>query len=505
VARTSSRPELEFGRTFTLVILLVVLPSAGLSGFGVLAIINERAAVEKKLEAVWSGRLEGLAQSLEGLLSNAQLETLGDRVRVTLPTGAVLSDASFSLANGHLRTEDEQLAQALRPHLAELSRLDARTHVFSLSGGQGTFVLVAQKAGDTVQGARILPVELTRMLSGLPGGKLGEEPDVRLEVRPLRRPPSEGLVGKLVSGVEEARDAFGSPALAVHTLRAPFEDLRIAVVPLGEDPVALTSTRNRVIYSILLGLFYCALVVGIVYTGRTLYREARLSRLKTDFVSLVSHELRTPLTSIRMFIETLSLHRVSDPKQEQEVLKLLAQETERLSELIERVLDWARIESGRKLYHLEPVEISTLVDSAVAAFRTQLLGAHVELHCQVPQGLPPLHADREALAGALLNLVQNAFKYAGAGKPIEVRVRPEARGVAIDVEDHGPGIPQWERKRIFDRFYRVDNLLTRKTEGSGLGLSIAKRIVEAHGGRISLRSEVGKGSCFTLHLPALRT
>jgi len=128
----------------------------------------------------------------------------------------------------------------------------------------------------------------------------------------------------------------------------------------------------------------------------------------------------------------------------------------------------------------------------------------VDLKVELAEDLPALDVDREAIAGSLLNLLQNAYKYSGAEKQIALRARREDRGVVIEVEDNGVGIPLRERKRVFDRFYRIDNLLTRKSEGSGLGLAIAKRIIEAHGGHISLRSEVGKGSCFAIHLPVGR-
>jgi signal transduction histidine kinase len=118
--------------------------------------------------------------------------------------------------------------------------------------------------------------------------------------------------------------------------------------------------------------------------------------------------------------------------------------------------------------------------------------------------LPELEGDREALAGALLNLLHNAYKYSGAEKRIELRADARNGGVDIEVEDHGVGIAKRDRKRVFDRFYRVDNLLTRQTEGSGLGLSISKRIIEAHGGKLTVRSELGKGSTFTIHLPAAK-
>jgi signal transduction histidine kinase len=255
------------------------------------------------------------------------------------------------------------------------------------------------------------------------------------------------------------------------------------------------------VYTVLLVIFYLTLALGGVFTARALYREAQLSHLKTDFVSLVSHELRTPLTSIRMFIETLLLGRITDPQQTREVLGVLAKETERLSELIERVLDWSRIESGRKWYERAPVPVADLVNASLAAFRAQTLDAKVTLRTEVPADLPRVEVDPDAIAGAVLNLLQNAFKYTGDDKQIAVRARHEHRAVVIEVEDNGVGIPPRDRKRIFERFYRVDNLLTRKTAGSGLGLAIARRIVEAHGGRIQVRSEIGKGSCFSIHLP----
>jgi two-component system, OmpR family, phosphate regulon sensor histidine kinase PhoR len=312
----------------------------------------------------------------------------------------------------------------------------------------------------------------------------------------VKADPREGLVGKLVAGV------VPGASLARRPLPAPAQDFQLVAVPLGEDPVERLSFRNRAVYGTLLGVFYVVLALGVVYTGRTLYREARLSRLKTDFVSLVSHELRTPLTSIRMFIETLSLGRVQDPEQTREVLGLLSRETERLSQMIERVLDWARIESGHKSYQREPLSVRQVVDASLEAFRAQRLDAIPELTLDIPEGLPEVSVDKDAVAGALLNLLHNAFKYGGPEHRITLRARPERKGVRIDVEDQGVGIAHREQRRIFERFYRVDNLLTRRSEGSGLGLSIARRIAEAHGGKLTVKSELGKGSCFRLFLPA---
>jgi signal transduction histidine kinase len=302
--------------------------------------------------------------------------------------------------------------------------------------------------------------------------------------------------------VVQARDAALAPtSLAERELGAPLQDYRIVAVPMGEDPVAQASARNRAVYIVLMAVFYGTLAVGVVFTARALYRQASHSRMKTDFVSLVSHELRTPLTSIRMFIETLALGRVKDPAQTQEILSMLVRETERLSEMIERVLDWARIESGRREYHLEAITVADVLDTSLAAFRAQRIDAKMSLSRELAPDLPRITADREALAGAVLNLLQNAFKYTGAEKRIALRARREKKGVVIEVEDNGIGISPRDRKKVFDRFYRVDNLLTRKTEGSGLGLAIARRIIDAHGGKIQVRSQLGKGSCFSIQLP----
>jgi signal transduction histidine kinase len=496
---------LSFRRTFALLMVLVALPSAGLTGLGVVAILNERAAVEQRLGAVWRSRLELLASRLRQTLDASSVTVAPDgALDVRTPGGRPLADETFRLEGDSVRATNGDLAAALNPLRSQLAFLPNRPSFLSVTGPERPFLIVAERTAGGVIGARLDEQALDALLDEA-GRDLVKDESVHFELVPAKHEgPQPGLVGRLISGVATARTALGPTPVASRPLSPPFQEFQIQVVPLAGDPVAAASTRNRLVYGLLLGIFYVTFVVGVVYTARALYLHARLSRLKTDFVSLVSHELRTPLTSIRMFIETLALGRVKDERQTQEVLGLLKRETERLSAMIEAVLDWSRLESGRQSFKKERLDVKNVVDASLEAFRTQRMEAAVALSADIPEDLPAIEGDREALAGALLNLLHNAYKYSGADKRIALRAHREKKGVAIEVEDHGMGISKRDRKRVFDRFYRADNLLTRDTEGSGLGLSISRRIVEAHGGTLTLESEIGRGSTFTLHLPRAR-
>jgi two-component system phosphate regulon sensor histidine kinase PhoR len=256
--------------------------------------------------------------------------------------------------------------------------------------------------------------------------------------------------------------------------------------------------------NLLMGILVLALsgaaATGVILVWVFVSREANLSQLQSDFVSKVSHELRTPLTSIRLFSETLALRR-GDVEADDKCIDGLTREASRLQALIDRLLDWGQMESGKRQYTMTETDVYAIVDEAVAAFEPIRERRNVALDVDMAPGLPPIRADRSALSDALLNLLTNAFKYGGDPPKIRVAVTAADDRVRISVQDNGIGIEPSEHKRIFQKFYRVDDRLSREKEGSGLGLAIVKHVVKVHRGRVELDSAPGRGSTFSLSLP----
>lgn len=273
----------------------------------------------------------------------------------------------------------------------------------------------------------------------------------------------------------------------------------VLLLAVGIVLMALGEALN-LLFGLLTVAFVFVLVTGVVLVLVFVRREADLSELQSDFVSKVSHELRTPLTSIRLFVETMQRAN-GDAATQGKCLEALSLETERLTQLIERLLDWGRMEAGRRQFEIAEHRVEDIIEDAVEAFSPLRHGAPFDFSTDVQEGLPPLHVDRHAIVDALVNLLSNAHKYGGSPPVVKLRARLDPKGVAIEVSDNGPGIAPAEHRRIFDKFYRVDDRLSRAREGSGLGLAIVKHIVRAHRGRIRVESEVGRGATFVLVLP----
>lgn len=260
--------------------------------------------------------------------------------------------------------------------------------------------------------------------------------------------------------------------------------------------------RRWVIQSyLILGALSLLLIGGLVLTYRSVSKEMELARLKSDFVSNVSHELRTPLSLILLYAETLELGRVKTQEKAQEYYRIIRKESERLSRLINNMLDFSRIEAGRKEYDFRETDIAELVRNTLEAYRYQIERHGFEFEQNIADSLPSLQVDREAIARALLNLVNNALKYSADERFLRVNLYGDNGVVKLEVVDRGIGIARREQAKIFEKFYRTGDPLVHNTKGSGLGLSLVRNITRAHGGEVAVESAPGKGSKFTLTLP----
>ena len=286
-------------------------------------------------------------------------------------------------------------------------------------------------------------------------------------------------------------------------LAATFVLLSVAALAIvGILVLVFQRATVDITFGVLILAFCVAALVGAIWLAFSLKRAADLSQLQLDFLSKVSHEFKTPLTSIRLFTQTLLEPRPLTDEQRRQCLEMLDHETERLSMMIGRLLDLGRMEAGSMVYHRQPERVGSVVDAALRAFEPIRLQEHVTLATDVPRDLPPILADRTMLSQALLNLLQNAAKYGGDDRRIDLRCRADDGHVELCVADHGPGIPRREHRRIFERFYRIDDRLNRKQEGSGLGLAIVRHVVQAHGGSVLVRNLPEGGAEFSIRVPA---
>ena len=252
----------------------------------------------------------------------------------------------------------------------------------------------------------------------------------------------------------------------------------------------------------LAGLMAAALVGGVGLALRAANRAVRLSTMKSDFVSNVSHELRTPVASIRVFGELLRTGRAQAPEKVREYGEYIEAESRRLSRLIDNILDFSRIESGRKEYRFADADLGEIVRDVIHTFEVRLAADGYRIELKEPDGpLPPARVDADAIGQAFHNLLDNAVKYSGDSREIVVSLAQDGASAVLSVQDFGIGIDPEEQRKVFERFHRVGTGLVHDVKGSGLGLSLVRHIVDAHGGTVSVESRPGTGSTFTVRLP----
>jgi two-component system, OmpR family, phosphate regulon sensor histidine kinase PhoR len=319
----------------------------------------------------------------------------------------------------------------------------------------------------------------------------------------------------------DGRIVFGPPlSRGGFTLGKPFQTTlykwRLNATLISAEELAEAVARRRVLEMVLVALSSLVVIAGLTVVLVAAGRERKLSNLKSDFVANVSHELKTPLSLVRMFGELLQSGRVESEEKRRQYIQIIVTETERLSALIENVLDFARAERGKAAYEFSRASLRDVVTRAVELARVRTQRDGVELSLELEANLPNADLDERAIELAIINLVDNALKHAPEGKRILVAAHrlppapslgPASERVEIRVTDEGPGISPEDRKRIFDRFVRGHRARETRTRGSGIGLALVKHIAEAHGGRAWVESARPHGSTFvfTLRIGSART
>jgi signal transduction histidine kinase len=449
-----------------------------------------------------------VAEKVDMALSHAEYGILG-RLEAATRGGAVAPDAVAALI-------------AETPLVARLALFDRDGRAVYPPGGDPVLAL----AGPLADIGRVLwaqggkthraigdEVVVGCLVGG--GGRPAFLALLVLDPEVLRRDVLEATLGGPEAPLLTVTDHRGRPVygresgeraevVAAVPLSGALPAWRLALYqPAGLSPRAAIA-RQVTLFTGAFGLLLVVIATGLVATYRLVRRETETARLKAEFVANVSHDLKTPLSLIRVFGETLEMGRVTDEVTRHEYYRVITRESERLSRLIENVLDFSRIEGGRRTYDMVPVSVEPLVRDTVESFGYVLAQQGFKVDVAVEAGLPEVPMDADAVSQALGNLIDNAIKYSEARKVLTVEASLRDGGLALTVSDEGIGIPREEQERIFDKFYRVGRSETQSRRGSGVGLALVRHVAGAHGGRISVDSRPGEGSRFTLWLPLPR-
>jgi two-component system phosphate regulon sensor histidine kinase PhoR len=279
-----------------------------------------------------------------------------------------------------------------------------------------------------------------------------------------------------------------------------FPDYLVGIRTKGKSLNELARDRfyNSLIYN---SILFITLLIGAFVIYRNIRKEIKLAQMKSDFVANVSHELRTPLSLIHMYAETLEMGRVKDEKKREEYYQIIFKESERLTRLINNILNFSQIESGRKEYSFQQTSLNGVIQDTVDVYSFHLKQKGFELEVNLADGLPAILLDVESITDCLINLIDNAVKYCGSEKFIKISSGKQANSVYFEIIDRGIGISQKDLAHIFDKFYRVSSETVHNTKGSGLGLTLVQHIVQAHSAEINVQSNPGEGTTFRIIFP----
>jgi signal transduction histidine kinase/tetratricopeptide (TPR) repeat protein len=427
--------------------------------------------IEPALRADWESRFRDLKKEEQGRLNRTEvLAKVGERIlpRIRVDAGAVDPD-SGEFRHIAETTDSEGL-------LASFFPLNKKVIVAMLFDGQALARELIAPDSRLLEKDESLSVMLVDDAGNVVAGSS----------QPFQESPAERGGSEPIHTAAFA-ESFPPWTIQIHQNKAGAMDRRFRL--------------KRSLYVLSLAAVVAALSFGGFLAIRSTARELKLAKLKSDFAATVSHEFRTPLTSIRYLSELLQRGRVPDEERKREYYGTITGESERLSRLVENLLDFSKIESGMKEYTMEQTDIAALVSETAERFRRQAGLKDFSLETEISDGLPTIRADREALDRAVFNLFDNAVKYSGGNPRVVLRAWPAEGNVFLRVEDNGIGIGKAEQKRVFEKFYRSAKASESEVKGSGIGLTLVDHVVKAHGGKVILESEPGRGTRVTIRLP----
>ena len=419
------------------------------------------------------------------------MDSAAHKVRNTLRPGGDATGVSNNEITACTDTARSRLDALLRFRAVDYRKLEPFVLPETGTGDGRIMILFARSAESGADGFAGLIFRERRFIDRVFGPKITDVASGEFLVAVFRRGEDTAVIssGPVPVGTKfQRRDLWLFPG----------HEIGIRLLGSTVDEAVRARFDRNLLLIIALDLVLLAGAILIYWNVRT---QTEFARSKSTFVSNVSHELRTPLALIRMYAETLEMGRLKDDGKKQEYYRTILRETDRLSHLVNTILNFSRMEAGKRPYRMKSVDLNALLRSVLETYRL-----HLEQHGVVPAvDLSPLpaivDADADAVTEAIINLLDNAIKYGGTGKYLAVRTRTGPGGCTLEVEDHGIGIAPEHHKKIFDVFYRVPAGLVHETKGSGLGLSLVRHIMTAHGGSVDVSSVPGKGSTFRLIFP----